>query len=129
VYPDHPDFKGLKKDAYPLWYTDFRESFQRACNTFQLLHTGDQVFEGHNTQPLYRCIDNNKFGNYAFAKCDSKHIMLKIFKTAAKGNHKHEEGAWILTTHDAIGRPGEIKYNDYNDWYFDLLTELVVERI
>jgi hypothetical protein len=33
--------------------------------------------------------------------------------------------AWILTTHDAIGRPGEIKYDDYIDWYFDLLTELV----
>jgi hypothetical protein len=125
VYPDHPDFRGLRKDAYPEWYTDFRESFRRACNTFQLLHTGDEVFEGHRTQPLYRCIDNNKFGNYVFAKCDLKHIMLKIFKTAAKGNHKHEEAAWILTTHDAIGRPGEIKYDDYNDWYFDLLTELV----
>jgi hypothetical protein len=53
VYPDHLDFKGIKKDAYPLWYTDFRASFQYACNTFQLLHTGDEVFEGHNTQPLY----------------------------------------------------------------------------
>ena len=78
VYPDHPDFRGLRKDAYPEWYTDFRESFRRACNTFQLLHTGDEVFEGHRTQPLYRCIDNNKFGNYAFAKCNLKHIILVL---------------------------------------------------
>ncbi|KAL3788181.1 hypothetical protein ACHAWO_003487 [Cyclotella atomus] len=50
--------------------------------------------------------------------------MLKIFKTAARGNHSHEEAAWILTTHDAIGRPGKSSMM-ITMTGADLLTELV----
>eukprot|EP00956_Cyclotella_meneghiniana_P002525 scaffold2885_cov62-Cyclotella_meneghiniana.AAC.2 len=60
-----------------------------------------------------------------FAKCDLKRIMTKIFKTATPSNKKHEKAAWIITTQEAIGRPGECKFQDFNDWSYDYLLNVV----
>eukprot|EP00804_Cyclotella_cryptica_P012195 CCRYP_009881-RA/>CCRYP_009881-RA protein AED:0.04 eAED:0.01 QI:0/0/0/1/1/1/2/0/500 len=125
VYPDHPDFKNLKKDEHPPWYTAFRADFTSACNKFQLLSTGDHLFEGHDTQPLYRDVGDGKYGVNPFGKCDLKRIMTKIFKTATPSNKKHEKAAWIITTQEAIGRPGECKFQDFNDWSYDYLLNVV----
>ncbi|KAL3795495.1 hypothetical protein ACHAWO_003295 [Cyclotella atomus] len=70
------------------------------CVTTTLVGYIGQVFEGHRTQPLYRCESDNIQG------------LAIMYLQTRRGSY-------------AIGRPGEIKYDDYNDWYFDLLTELV----
>ncbi|KAL3785836.1 hypothetical protein HJC23_012391 [Cyclotella cryptica] len=51
--------------------------------------------------------------------------MTKIFKTATPSNKKHEKAAWIITTQEAIGRPGECKFQDFNDWSYDYLLNVV----
>ena len=125
IIPDHRDFINLRENEFPEWYTAFREDFRSACNRFQLLNTGDELFEGWDTMPLYRDLSNGRYGVNPYAQCDLKRIMLNIFKTAAKGNKKHEEGAWIITTWDAIGRPGEVKFIEFSDWSYDYLLKCV----
>ncbi len=125
VYPDHRDFANIKKGEHPLWYTAFRSNFRSACNRFQLRNTGDELFEGYDTQPLYRDLGGGKYGLNPYGKCDLKRIMLKIFKTAAPNNNKHEQAAWIITLWDGIGRPGECTFQNFNDWSFDMLLNVI----
>jgi hypothetical protein len=98
VIPNHRDFNKLKENEYPEWYTAFRSDFRSACNRFQLLNTGDELFEGNDndTYPLYWDIGDGKYGVNPYAQVDLKCIMLKIYKTAAKGNNKLEQGAQFL---------------------------------
>jgi hypothetical protein len=86
---------------------------------------GEALFEGFDTQPLYRYVGDGTYGTYAYGDCDLYRIMLNAFKNATPKNKKIEEAAWIITTHDAIGRAGEVKFQVYNEWSYDLLLGCV----
>ena len=124
VIPDHPDFVHLRDTDYPEWYTAFRDDFRSACNRFQLLNAGDELFEGYDTYPLYRELDKSH-GINPYAKCDLKGIMCNIYKNASPSNNKHEQGAMIITMWDAVGRPGEIKFYEYSTWTYDYHVKVV----
>jgi hypothetical protein len=88
LHPDHRDFANIKKgEHHPLWYTAFRSDFRSVCNRFQLRNNGDELFEGYDTQPLYRDLGDGKYGLNPYGKCDLKRIMLKIFFPAANALH------------------------------------------
>jgi len=83
VAPDHPDFvRCVKEDDYPSWYTSFRVEFESACTRFQLLHNGDEIFAGHDINPLYRSIDKGKACRFPHARYDLKNIMQSLWKHA-----------------------------------------------
>mmetsp|Transcript_10357 Transcript_10357/g.17598 ORF Transcript_10357/g.17598 Transcript_10357/m.17598 type:complete len:493 (+) Transcript_10357:230-1708(+) len=121
IAPNHPDFRNRSIDDYPTWYTSFRAEFENACNRFQLNHNGDEIFSGHDTHALYRSNDNGKAGNFPHAKCDLKRVMISLYKHATRQNQKMEQAAWICDTADAVGRPGECKFGNFSEWYFDWL--------
>jgi hypothetical protein len=88
VIPDHPDFKNIKKNEFPPWYTAFRGTFGEECRRFQMLSTGEALFEGFDTQPLYRYVGDGTYGTYAYGDCDLYRIMLNAFKNATPKNKK-----------------------------------------
>lgn len=124
VAPDHPDFeKCVDDDDYPSWYTSFRAEFENACNRFQLTHTGDEIFSGHDIHGLYRSTDNDKAGGFPQSKCDWKRVMLSLYKNATPRNNKMEDAPMIIDTADAVARPGECKFGNFSEWYYDWRLE------
>ena len=124
VAPTHPDFQHcVNDDDYPTWYTSFRSEFENACNRFQLLHQGDEIFSGHDIHPLYRKTDNDKAGHFPHAKCDFRGVMLYLWKNATRRNKMMEEAAILCDTADAVGRPSESKFGNFSEWYYDWLLQ------
>jgi hypothetical protein len=81
IAPNHPDFVNcVNEDTSPTWYTSFRPEFANACNRFQLLHQGDEIFVGRNIHAMYQHNDNDKAGNFLDAKCDLRRMMLSLYK-------------------------------------------------
>ena len=98
IAPNHPDFVNcVNKNTFPLWYTSFCAEFENACNHFQLLHKGDEIFAGHNIHALYQHTDNDKAGNFLDAKCDLRRVMLSLYKKATHRNKTMEQAVWVLT--------------------------------
>jgi hypothetical protein len=94
IAPNHPDFVNcVNEDTFPVWYTSVRAEFENACECFQLLHQGDEIFAGHNIHALYRHTTNDKTGKFLDAKCDLRLVMLSLYKKATPRNQMMVQAA------------------------------------
>ena len=51
-------------------------------------------------------------------------MIINLVKDALPNNTNLEMNIMIYSIADAIGRGGEVKFQNYNDWSFDYLLEL-----
>ena len=126
-FPGHPDFVNLKKRAdVPEWWTRMRPTFEKECQRFHATLGSEFTFGDTTTQPLYQDnqltartgIDEDSIGCY-LQKIDLLSILRKLFRDAVlqcNREGKLQQRCWLIFLHYAVGRGGEIKLNDYNDW-------------
>jgi hypothetical protein len=124
LFPDHSDWQGMRKDQFLFWWSEMRASFKKAPDRFQQTYSGDGIFgESNAICPLYQVIDHvgidiSKTEDY-WKICDLKHIMHSLVNVAKVGENKLDQHCWVGMPSNCIGRSGEIKFQDYNDWKFD----------
>lgn len=137
--PDHEEFADLdpKDDkAAPEWWTYLRKSFIENCIKFQNVQGGDFTFGTEDIRPLYRDLgcgyEGDENPDYEWDKdehpmshCDLKAIMINLLKKANKQNGNLEMAAMIIATSRGVGRGGEVKFQNYNDWNFDFFMKLL----
>jgi len=100
-FPQHPDFASLRSNSdVPLWWTKLRPIFEREC---------DRV-------------------NDYISLIDLRYILMKLMHEASIGcdrNGKLQQRCWLIFAYQAVGRGGEIKFQDYNDWMWHPKYEIV----
>ena len=133
-FPSLPDFKGLvtMKD-HPSWWKDQRNSFLKKYERFKLDLPDDILFGTTETFPLYRCngclYSNTELSRISiknYLDCiDGNSIVDKMVRNAnglpfTKGHPRShglfQQRCWIVYLHNAIGRAGEVRFPNYNDW-------------
>ena len=132
VVPHHPDFAGLKnvdKD-HPQWWTDLRKRFTDEADRFKAKHPGDEVFGHPDIIPFYRDLRHRRGGSADW--CDDPRVMvdvrmvlLSLVEGKSKQNKNIEFANWVYDIFDGAGRSGEVKWQNYNDWRFDHLLQVV----
>ena len=126
VFPDHEDYKNKALDTFfPDWYTSLRKEFDTEHTRFTLDNPdGELVFGVTKIRPLYR--DNgNLFGKSPFSYCDLKHMFQEMMHRANKTNQLMEERMQLLMIYLAMGRVGEVRFQNYKDWEWHQYLEVL----
>jgi hypothetical protein len=101
-----------------------RASFKKASDRFQQTYSGEEIFGESNVMcPLYRVlyhvgINISKTEDYRKI-CDFQHIMHSLVNVAKVGDNNLDQHCLVGMSSNCIGRVGEIKFQDHNDWKFD----------
>ena len=124
-FPHHVEWRNIGKSESPEWWTDIRGAFKRESTRYQMFESGDAVFGGEETRPLYRDlgIEGGKKDD-PHSQCDLSYVLTNLFNSAKPGNNNLETSLQILMTYDSIGRGGEVKFQDYVDWTYDYLLSV-----
>jgi hypothetical protein len=135
-FPQHPDFASLHSNSdVPLWWTKLRPIFERECDRYHLRLDSEQYAFGETaTCPLY--ITNSSFYipvdeglvNDYISLIDLRYILMKLMHEASIGcdrNGKLQQRCWLIFAYQAVGRGGEIKFQDYNNWMWHPKYEIV----
>ncbi len=130
VVPNHPDFEGLKEVEHPDWWTQLRKGYTDEANRFQAKNPGDEVFGHPDVIPLYRDLRHRRGGKDDWpddprVMVDVRMILLSLWKKKETGDQNMEFSNLVYDTFDACGRGGEVKFQNYNDWRFDHLLQVV----
>ena len=126
VFPNHEDYKNKDVDTFfPDWYSSLRKEFDTEHTRFTLDNPdGELVFGVTKTRPLYR--DNGKlFGKNPFSYCDLTHMFQEMMHKANKTNHLMEERMQLLMIYLAMGRVGEVRFQNYKDWEWHQYLEVL----
>lgn len=125
-FPGHPDFDGLKENEVPKWWTTMRPLFETQVTRFHMCLGSDFTFGDTTVRPLYSDNGNGPVAEGPGApeieyvsKIDLYSILHKQMKDS--NLHTHENGTlqqrcWIVILFNAVGRGGEIKFQDFSDW-------------
>jgi hypothetical protein len=122
-FPSHP----FGND--PAGWADMRSDFQTEVKRWQI--GSSDGFGGTNTRCLYK--QNSKdpklyeFGRDAVfndwvSKCDLTCVLRSLMKKARRGTTTDgplQRRCWLVLTYHAMGRGGEVKFQNYADWVFD----------
>jgi hypothetical protein len=129
-HPQHPDWKDLRASDSPSWWTPMREAFVKESQHFQLSHSGDLIFGATKIRPLYKDNGNKPIRDDSEIKdfiqaCDLKYIIRNLVRDATiEGNQKLQQRCWVGMSNSCIGRGGEVKFQDYNEWTYHPLLEV-----
>ena len=121
AFPNHPDWVHGRD---PEWWTGMRANFKRECDRYQYRHIGDDnVFGDSDIRPIYWI---NAEGNQEDprVKWDLRKVFIELVIGALPTNTFITTLAILLTTSDAIGRGGEVKFQAYNDWSYDPFLQI-----
>lgn len=121
LYPNHPDWKGMRDDEFPQWWTRMRESIETNATNNQIKWQGSYEFGAADVRPLYLDL-GAKEGEHNLKFCDLKHIVIALVERATPHNKNIEMAAKIVMTYDSVARGGEVKFQKYTDWSFDYMT-------
>ena len=122
-FPNHPLFRD------PEEWTAMRVDFQTEVTRAQL--TSSDGFGGIQFRCLYKLNSKDprlyEFGrddllNDWVSKCDLKAVLRSLMQKARAGdtiNGNLQRRCWLVATYHAMGRGGEIKFQNYADWVFD----------
>ena len=125
LHPNHPDWQQQNTSRSPdgpLWWPSMRDAFMKESQRFQLTISGDVIFGDTKTRPLYMDNGNGLLQDDSLIQdyigyIDLKYILRKLVCGASiSGNQKLQQRCWLGITNSAIGRGGEIKFQDYNEW-------------
>ena len=126
TFPHHPDFVNLRKDEVPAWWTRMRPEFERECLRFHTRLGSEYIFGETTTQPLYEDNrlqlkrDDAEIGDF-LQQIDLLSILHRLFDDAilnCNREGKLQQRCWLILLYYAIGRGGEIKLQDFNDWMY-----------
>jgi hypothetical protein len=124
-FPNHPDFKNLKPDEHPSWWTRIRPLFESECDSFQLRLGSDFTYGATMIRPLYS--KNDYVGNDMPAlsdyvsMTDLRYVLKRLFMDATLNclhEGKLQKRAWLAILYSAAGRGGEVKFIDTADWMY-----------
>jgi hypothetical protein len=122
-FPNHP----FGRD--PEGWADMRIAFQMEVSRAQI--TSADGFGGINTRCLYKVNGKDpqlwEFGrddvlNDWVSKCDLKAVLRSLMRQARRGathDGPLQRRCWLVITYHAMGRGGEVKFQNYADWVFD----------
>ena len=134
IVPKHPDFDGLKDvdRDHPTWWTDLRTRYADEADRFKAKNPGDEVFGHPDVIPLYRDLRHRRGGKDVDwipddprVMVDVRMVMLSLVKKKSTHDSNIEFANWVYDIFDACGRGGEVKFQNYNDWRFDYLLQVV----
>jgi hypothetical protein len=107
-----------------------QEAFVKESQHFQLSHSGDLIFGATKIRPLYKDNGNKPIRDDSEIKdfiqaCDLKYIIRNLVRDATiEGNQKLQQRCWVGMSNSCIGRGGEVKFQDYNEWTYHPLLEV-----
>lgn len=144
LHPTHPDFGTANGD--PSWFTSMMTAFVTECTRFHLKLKGndDVVFGDTCVQPLYRnnfmapgpteefewFIEEeqqpatNRAGRLTskdvISMVDMNYVCKGLMREAdiMVNNNRFQDRCMLVTVFLAVGRGGEVKFNDYSEWQY-----------
>lgn len=81
IDPNHTDWKLLKKDEVPKWWTPTRSAMIDKCINNQITWQGDYVWGIKGKKPLYIDLGAEK-GDHPLNFCDLKYVITSLVRNA-----------------------------------------------
>lgn len=129
IYPDHPDWKDLRGNEVPKWWTALRAAMFARCSDNQMKWQGKYEWGTTGKRPLYIDLgvdlgeDPEK--SNPLQRCDLKHVIAALVQNAGPHNSNVTTAAQICSAYDAVARGGEVKFQKFTDWSFDYLANVL----
>ncbi|KAL7527061.1 hypothetical protein ACHAXR_003748 [Thalassiosira sp. AJA248-18] len=139
-FPCHPDFVQLDpndQQAGPNWWKRLKPCFEKALDDFHRRFDNDFSSGATKILPLYykneydamSNVHRRETDNYDIVShIDMELVLKKLMKEAMVGHSNEgplQRRAWLTILYNAVGRPGEIKFNDTNNWMWHPRFEVV----
>lgn len=126
-FPNHPDFQSIPPEEVPSWWTNLRPAFQTELTRFHMRLGSDFVFGESYTRPLYckttlvqQNHDTVQLKNHDFSSIiDLPMVCKKLMQDATLScNHNGplQQRCWLIFTFQAVGRGGEVKFQNFKEW-------------
>ena len=125
-----PQHRLLHVSADETWWSQLREDFRRAARREQNM-TPEEEFGEPKKRPLYRDLRGNRQllpSSLSVAQTtDLRSVLLNLM---ARYGRFHNSGdvmercAQLVMTCCAVGRGGECKFSNFNDWVYDPFFEV-----